>query len=188
MRIASRKFVTRLMERTGKPGHAVNLVRPKPNAAWICEDVVHYRGKLSRIAARRRRNATLRDRHIRMDLRWTRRRRQGRTRWSVPGGSRPVSDKEIYNSLKIVALNGGSSPRKTTRTMPRRWLAAHREPRQARRQGRARLQAFPGARSHRELADDRANYIAVPVLSDGREGAPLELRSLFEQFHKRRDE
>jgi hypothetical protein len=30
---------------------------------------------------------------------------------------------------------------------------------------------------------DRANYIAVPVMSDGREGPPLELRSLFEQFH-----
>jgi hypothetical protein len=30
---------------------------------------------------------------------------------------------------------------------------------------------------------DRDNYIAVPVMSDGREGPPLELRSLFEQFH-----
>jgi len=29
---------------------------------------------------------------------------------------------------------------------------------------------------------DRDNYIAVPVMSDGREGPPLELRSLFEQF------
>jgi hypothetical protein len=32
---------------------------------------------------------------------------------------------------------------------------------------------------------DRANYIAVPVLSDGREGPPLELRPLFEQFHNK---
>jgi hypothetical protein len=30
---------------------------------------------------------------------------------------------------------------------------------------------------------DRDSYIAVPVMSDGREGPPLELRSLFEQFH-----
>ena len=30
---------------------------------------------------------------------------------------------------------------------------------------------------------DRDNYIAVPVMSDGREGPPLELRELFEQFH-----
>jgi hypothetical protein len=29
---------------------------------------------------------------------------------------------------------------------------------------------------------DRDNYTAVPVMSDGREGPPLELRSLFEQF------
>jgi hypothetical protein len=27
------------------------------------------------------------------------------------------------------------------------------------------------------------DYIAVPVMSDGRRGPPLELRSLFEQFH-----
>jgi hypothetical protein len=30
---------------------------------------------------------------------------------------------------------------------------------------------------------DRATYTAVPVLSNGIEGAPLELRGLFEQFH-----
>jgi hypothetical protein len=29
---------------------------------------------------------------------------------------------------------------------------------------------------------DRASYTAVPVLSNGIEGAPLELRGLFEQF------
>jgi len=29
---------------------------------------------------------------------------------------------------------------------------------------------------------DCASYTAVPVLSDGSEGAPLELRSLFQQF------
>jgi hypothetical protein len=29
----------------------------------------------------------------------------------------------------------------------------------------------------------RDNYIAVPIISDGREGPPLELRSLFERFH-----
>jgi hypothetical protein len=29
---------------------------------------------------------------------------------------------------------------------------------------------------------DRASYTAVPLLSDGSEGAPLELRGLFEQF------
>jgi hypothetical protein len=29
---------------------------------------------------------------------------------------------------------------------------------------------------------DRAAYVAVPLLSDGSEGAPLELRGLFKQF------
>jgi hypothetical protein len=29
---------------------------------------------------------------------------------------------------------------------------------------------------------DRASYTAVPLLSDGSEGAPLELRNLFAQF------
>jgi len=29
---------------------------------------------------------------------------------------------------------------------------------------------------------DRARYVATPVMSDGREGPPLELRALFEQF------
>ena len=32
---------------------------------------------------------------------------------------------------------------------------------------------------------DREGYAAVPVLSNGTEGAPLELRSLFEQSLKR---
>jgi hypothetical protein len=31
---------------------------------------------------------------------------------------------------------------------------------------------------------DRANYQAVPVMSDGTEGPPLALRGLFEQFHQ----
>jgi hypothetical protein len=29
---------------------------------------------------------------------------------------------------------------------------------------------------------DRARYVAVPIMSDGSEGPPLELRGLFEQF------
>ena len=31
---------------------------------------------------------------------------------------------------------------------------------------------------------DRTRYVATPVMSDGREGPPLELRGLFEQFLK----
>ena len=67
--------------------------------------------------------------------------------------------------------------------MPRGWLAAHREPRQTRRQGRARLQGVSGvAVLIASWQIDRDN-VAVPVMSDGRDGPPLELRSLFEQFH-----
>jgi hypothetical protein len=29
---------------------------------------------------------------------------------------------------------------------------------------------------------DRTSYVATPVMSDGSEGPPLELRGLFEQF------
>ena len=34
----------------------------------------------------------------------------------------------------------------------------------------------------REWKIDRARYVATPVMSDGRDGPPLELRALFEQF------
>ena len=34
----------------------------------------------------------------------------------------------------------------------------------------------------RDWKVDRARYVATPVMSDGREGPPLELRGLFEQF------
>jgi hypothetical protein len=34
----------------------------------------------------------------------------------------------------------------------------------------------------REWKVDLARYVATPVMSDGREGPPLELRGLFEQF------
>jgi hypothetical protein len=34
----------------------------------------------------------------------------------------------------------------------------------------------------RDWKIDRARYVATPLMSDGREGPPLELRELFEQF------
>jgi hypothetical protein len=34
----------------------------------------------------------------------------------------------------------------------------------------------------REWKIDRARYVATPVMTDGRDGPPLELRGLFEQF------
>src|SRR5262245_14937792 len=35
----------------------------------------------------------------------------------------------------------------------------------------------------RDWQIDRENYRAIPIMSDGKDGPPLELRSLFEQFH-----
>ena len=50
--------------------------------------------------------------------------------------------------------------------------------------GERGLQGIPGVAVFiQKWRLDRDNYIAVPVMSDGREGPPLELRSLFEQFH-----
>jgi hypothetical protein len=34
----------------------------------------------------------------------------------------------------------------------------------------------------RDWKIDRARYVAVPIMSDGSDGPPLELRGLFEQF------
>jgi hypothetical protein len=34
----------------------------------------------------------------------------------------------------------------------------------------------------RDWKIDPARYVAIPVMSDGGEGPPLELRALFEQF------
>jgi hypothetical protein len=34
----------------------------------------------------------------------------------------------------------------------------------------------------REWKIDRPRYVATPVMSDGRDGPPLELHALFEQF------
>ena len=34
----------------------------------------------------------------------------------------------------------------------------------------------------RDWKIDRARYVATPIMSDGSEGPPLELRGLFEQF------
>jgi hypothetical protein len=33
---------------------------------------------------------------------------------------------------------------------------------------------------------DRANYLVTPIMSDGSEVPPIEMRALFEQFHDER--
>jgi hypothetical protein len=49
------------------------------------------------------------------------------------------------------------------------------------RSRRTRLPGEPGA-SHVGWKVDTRAYAAIPVMSDGSEGAPLVLRDLFEQF------
>src|SRR5262245_61230616 len=97
-----------------------------------------------------------------------------------------------YRRLDLVALNGGSfvarkaAPRhcrgsawQLLRSQGRRGVAGAREER-----GERGPKVDPGL-SGVTICDwkiDRAPYVATPVMSDGREGPPLELRGLFEQF------
>jgi hypothetical protein len=96
------------------------------------------------------------------------------------------SDKETYKALDIVALNGGSFIAKKDNPGPCPGAGWQLIASQGKRgdKGERGLQGISGVPVF--IANwrlDGANYIAVPVMSDGREGPPLELRSLFEQFH-----
>jgi hypothetical protein len=101
---------------------------------------------------------------------------------------------ETYTRLDIVAFNNGA------------FIARHDEPGPCPGDG-WQLIAAEGARGEKgspgprgpqgakgEKGDpgftivdweiDRPNYQAIPVMSDGTEGPPLELRGLFEQFNR----
>jgi hypothetical protein len=96
------------------------------------------------------------------------------------------SDKETYKALDIVALNGGSFIAKRNNPGPCPGAGWQLIASQGKRgdKGERGLQGVSGVAVFiASWQIDRANYIAVPVMSDGREGPPLELRSLFEQFH-----
>src|SRR5262249_19785514 len=97
-----------------------------------------------------------------------------------------------YRRLDVVAFNGGcfiarkDAPGPCPRpgwqlfaSQGKRGVAGGRGGRGA----RAR-QGDPGL-SSATICDwkiDRARYVATPIMSDGSEGPPLELRGLFEQF------
>jgi len=97
-----------------------------------------------------------------------------------------------YRRLEVVALNGGSfialkdapgacpgSGWQLLASQGKRGVAGARGER-----GERGPQGNPGL-SGVTICDwkiDRARYVATPVMSDGREGPPLELRGLFEQF------
>ncbi len=96
------------------------------------------------------------------------------------------SDKKTYKALDIVALNGGSFIAQRDDPGPCPGAGWQLIASQGKRgdKGARGLQGISGVPVViQKWRLDRANYIAVPVMSDGREGPPLELRSLFEQFH-----
>jgi hypothetical protein len=94
-----------------------------------------------------------------------------------------------YRRLDVVARNGGSfvalkdapgpcpgSGWQLLASQGRRGIAGEK--------GERGPKGDPGlsGATIRDWQIDRARYVATPVMSDGREGPPLELRGLFEQF------
>src|SRR5262245_29339782 len=94
-----------------------------------------------------------------------------------------------YRRLDVVALNGGSFVALKDKPGPcpgSGWqlIASQGKRGVAGEKGERGPKGDAGASGAtiREWKIDRARYIATPVMSDGREGPPLELRGLFEQF------
>jgi len=97
-----------------------------------------------------------------------------------------------YRRLEVVALNGGSFIALKDAPGPcpgPGWqLIASQGKRGA--AGEKRERGLPGPRGERGASAptirdwqiDRERYVATPLMSDGRDGPPLELRGLFEQF------
>jgi hypothetical protein len=97
-----------------------------------------------------------------------------------------------YRGLDVVALNGGSfvalkdapgpcpgSGWQLIASQGKRGVAGERGER-----GERGAKGDPGlsGATIRGWKIDRERYVATPMMSDGREGPPLELRGLFEQF------
>jgi hypothetical protein len=91
-----------------------------------------------------------------------------------------------YRRLDVVALNGGSFIARKDAPGPcpgSGWqlLASQGKRGVAGARGERGPTGLSGA-TIRDWKIDRARYVATPVMSDGSEGPPLELRGLFEQF------
>jgi hypothetical protein len=94
-----------------------------------------------------------------------------------------------YRRLDVVALNGGSFVALKDAPGPcpgPGWqLIASQgrrgSPGEKGERGEQGYMGLSGA-TIREWKIDRERYVATPVMSDGRDGPPLELRGLFEQF------
>jgi len=94
-----------------------------------------------------------------------------------------------YRCLHVVALNGGCFIARKDAPGPcpgSGWqlLASQGKRGVAGEKGERGPKGDPGLSgvTIRDWKIDRARYVATPVMSDGREGPPLELRGLFEQF------
>jgi len=94
-----------------------------------------------------------------------------------------------YRCLEVVALNGGCFIARKDAPGPcpgAGWqlLASQGKRGLAGEKGERGPKGDTGASGAtiREWKIDRARYIATPLMSDGREGPPLELRGLFEQL------
>ena len=99
------------------------------------------------------------------------------------------NETQEYRRLDVVARNGGSFVALKDVPGPcpgAGWqlLASQGKRGVAGERGERGQQGNPGlsGATIREWKIDRARYVATPVMSDGREGPPLELRGLFEQF------
>ena len=101
------------------------------------------------------------------------------------------SDSETYKELDIVAVNGSSFIAKTASPGPcpgPGWQLLVSQG----KMGPKGERGFAGEKGERGPAGasgmiqkwqiDRANFTAIPILADGREGPPLQMRDFFEQF------
>src|SRR5262245_61257422 len=96
------------------------------------------------------------------------------------------SETAEYRCLDVVALSGGSFVALKDAPGPcpgSGWqlLASQGKRGVAGARGERGPTGLSGA-TIRDWKIDRARYVATPLMSDGREGPPLELRGLFEQF------
>jgi hypothetical protein len=94
-----------------------------------------------------------------------------------------------YRRLDVVALNGGSvvALKDTPGPCPGpgwQLIASQGKRGAAGEKGERGPKGDAGASGAtiRDWKIDRARYVATPIMSDGSEGPPLELRGLFEQF------
>ena len=99
------------------------------------------------------------------------------------------NETQEYRCLDVVARNGGSFVALKDVPGPcpgAGWqlLASQGKRGVAGERGERGQQGNPGltGATIRDWKIDRTRYVATPVMSDGREGPPLELRGLFEQF------